>query len=206
MKSTLTLAILTAVLFISAFPAQAKQLVFRAGREGESLRWYILSQRSLEPHPQQNPPAKLYKVILEVQEQVEQQRPRMPGQSPFQSGKPLFIKRTYQTSQWVNCSIQIPFVARPSFGQPTDLQVEYLNPAESAPGSSRYYNLYWAVCHNIWQTNSGLWSGDPAYANLLQQQSSRQLAQKLGYPSVLTFRSATVPAQTLLGIHAPQQP
>jgi len=191
MKPILALATL-AILFLGsvaksqvlASQPQARQLVFRAGREGESLAWYLLNQRLIAPTPQQQNDRKLYQVTIEVNQRFYEEKPRIPNQPPDQGGALNWVTKNYQTTLWVNCSTQAPFVAGESPSKPGYLDVLYVNPSENSRVSgTRYYNLYWAACHDLWNADSVLWSGDPADATSLQMQSIRQLAEKLGYPS-----------------------
>lgn len=200
MKKIFALATWLTVSLLLVEPGQAQQLVFKACREGECLTWYLLKQTLLRQNPEPPGDRKLYEVEIDVDEQFYRYK-STPSPSPskprFQpppyppSRRPVRHQRLYKTVQWVNCSTQEPFIAEELEQQPDNLDVLYINPAgiSTRAGSSHALHLYWAVCHNIWERQSqGIFlKGKP------------ELAQNLGYPTTLTYRSQTISKKALLG-------
>lgn len=196
MQKIFALATLLAVALLSVESVQAKQLVFKACREGECLTWYLLKQTLLRQNPEPPGEHKLYQVEIDVDEQFYRYKstpsplPSKPRFQPPPYRRPVRHQRLYKTVKWVSCSTQKPFIAEELEQQPDDLKVLYLDPASTRPGLSRYYNLYWAVCHNMWERQSeGLFLNDIP-----------EVAQNLGYPKTLIYRSETISKKALLGM------
>ncbi|MCC5667238.1 hypothetical protein LC653_25960 [Nostoc sp. CHAB 5784] len=129
-------AIATLILFLATpFPvlAQNKRLVNSGCRQGFCWETYVLGKRVIRQDQLGGSKRTVYLVDLESKDS----------------------RGTNRQQRWVQCFTKEPFVAFIPPALDTDqVFIHYINPGGEFYGyNGSSHQMYWAICHNIWQAN-----------------------------------------------------